>query len=382
MQKKQTNTIKKRASKAVVTQDNRFIYAKYDMNANEMKFFMWIVAQLNSQRDTLFQVCEIPLSEIMQVWQRDYEKPDYTYIKNLCDSMLKKTYIEDFKLLDEKTMKEVNVHQGYTLFKSIRYQEGQSYISYQLNDSLMEYLLEQKRDFTQLKFSDIQQMKSAYSIRIYNMLMCEIKQNRQSLKMNLVALQNILEVPKTLKEYRHFNQKVLAQAKKDINTKSNLILFEIKALKTGRKVTDLEFIFDYKNNTKRIEQDEEKLESFNLALAKIADSYLNKELVISNKTFKLRNELMLCKAWRWTKVEGKKRVAIALERKKDNKLFYFIVPDFNSVKSLQKAHEKAKKRADEMFYAADENIQAVKELREQLQSGDLFKGIFKRIKAD
>ncbi|MGI0439023.1 RepB family plasmid replication initiator protein [Helicobacter himalayensis] len=53
-------SIKRKAQKAIVTQDNRFIYAKYDMNANEMKFFMWIVAQLNSQKEQLFQVCEIP----------------------------------------------------------------------------------------------------------------------------------------------------------------------------------------------------------------------------------------------------------------------------------------------------------------------------------
>ncbi len=33
-------SIKLKAQKAIVTQDNRFIYAKYDMNANEMKFFM------------------------------------------------------------------------------------------------------------------------------------------------------------------------------------------------------------------------------------------------------------------------------------------------------------------------------------------------------
>ncbi|MFY4725607.1 RepB family plasmid replication initiator protein [Campylobacter jejuni] len=62
--------------------------------------------------------------------------------------------------------------------------------------TLWKYLLDQKRDFTQLKFSDIQQMKSAYSIKIYNILVCELKQNKQSLKINLAILQNLLEVPK------------------------------------------------------------------------------------------------------------------------------------------------------------------------------------------
>ena len=78
------------------------------------------------------------------------------------------------------------------------------------------------------------------------MLVCELKQNRQSLKINLAVLQNILKVPKTLQEYKHFNQKVLIQAQKDINAKSNIVLLEIKTFKTGRKITDLEFVFDYK----------------------------------------------------------------------------------------------------------------------------------------
>ncbi|MFY4725606.1 hypothetical protein [Campylobacter jejuni] len=55
---------------------------------------------------------------------------------------------------------------------------------------------------------------------------------------------------------------MLNQAKKDINGKSNLILLEIKTYKTGRKITDLEFIFDYKNNDKRIAQEKAKKEKF------------------------------------------------------------------------------------------------------------------------
>ncbi|EFK9836612.1 replication initiation protein, partial [Campylobacter jejuni] len=94
---KKTN--KKRIQKAVVTQNNRFVYAKYDMNTNELKMFMWIVAQINSQKDSLFQVCEMPLSEIFEVLNHQSEE-NYTYIKNLIDNMGKKTYIEDFKLLD------------------------------------------------------------------------------------------------------------------------------------------------------------------------------------------------------------------------------------------------------------------------------------------
>lgn len=55
-----------------------------------------------------------------------------------------------------------------------------------------------------------------------------------------------------------FKRFVLDQAEKDINGKSNIVLLEIKTSKTGRKITDLEFIFDYKNNDKRIAREKEK----------------------------------------------------------------------------------------------------------------------------
>lgn len=360
-------SIKRKAQKAIVTQDNRFIYAKYDMNANEMKFFMWIVAQLNSQRDTLFQVCQIPLSEIFQVWQWKENVIDYSYVRNMCDSMLKKTYIEDFKLLDESTMKEKRVYQGYTLFKSIRYEEGQSFITYQLNDSLAEYLLDQKRDFTQLKFSDIQQMKSAYSIRIYNMLVCELKQNRQSLKMNLAVLQNILEVPKSLEVWKDFNKRVLEQAKKDINAKSNLVLLEVKVFKTGRKITDLEFIFDYKNNDKRILRDQDKKRAYNKTLLEILESYIGKRIFI--KGF----GKLVCEYRHWD--ENMQNVFVFCKQLESGKVISFRVKNLKDIESL----ERYRKKAEELFYLDTEKVQEVIDIRKQLESGTLFDKLYKKV---
>lgn len=356
-------SIKQRAKKAVVTQDNRFIYAKYDMNTNEMKFFMWIVAQLNSQRDRLFQVCEIPLSEIFQVFNHQSDE-NYTYVKNLIDNMGRKTYIEDFKLLDEKTMKEVDIHRVMPLFQFIEYKKGEAFINYKLNDSLMQYLLDLKRDFTQLKFDDIQQMKSAYSIRIYNMLVCELKQNRQSLKMNLAVLQNILEVSKTLQEYKHFNQKVLAQAQKDINGKSNIVLLDIKTYKTGRKITDLEFVFDYKNNDKRVQRDDEKQKSFNEALIKAIEPYIGKSVF-----FEKYGEFE-CVRWFWKD----EQLLVSFRRNADKKIIAFQVRNFKDINSLHKAKDKA----EELFYLDTDKLQSMIDFKKEVQSGEFFKNIAKK----
>ncbi|EAK8496588.1 replication initiation protein [Campylobacter jejuni] len=360
-------SIKRKAQKAIVTQDNRFIYAKYDMNANEMKFFMWIVAQLNSQRDTLFQVCQIPLSEIFQVWQWKETSEGYNYVRELCYSMAKKAYVEDFKLLDETTMKEKSVFQAMPLFKFIRYEQGQSYVTYQLNDSLTEYLLDQKRDFTQLKFSDIQQMKSAYSIRIYNMLVCELKQNRQSLKMNLAVLQNILEVPKSLEVWQDFKINVLERAKKDINTKSNLVLLEVKVFKTGRKITDLEFIFDYKNNDKRILRDQDKKRAYNKTLLEILESYIGKRIFI--KGF----GKLVCENRHWD--DNMQNVFVFCKQLESGKVISFRVKNLKDIESL----ERYRKKAEELFYLDTEKVQEVIDIRKQLESGTLFDKLYKKV---
>lgn len=355
-------TIKTLQQKSIITQSNRFIYAKYNMTTNEMKFFMWIIAQINSQKDQLFQICEIPLSSIMSIWGRKDETPDYAYIRDLCRSMLSKTYIEDFKLFDPETKKATNIFKGYPIFKEIEYRDGSGFISYQLNDNLMEHLLNLNRDFTQIKFDDIQRMKSNYSIRIYNMLLCELKQNRQSLKINLSVLQNILGVPKSLLIWDCFNRRVLDQVLKDINGKSNIVLFGIQTLKNGRRVTDLEFSFDYKSNTERIERDKKKKESYNQVLL---------DLLLKNyadKRFYFKEYGTLCYShWEYEN-EEQKQIVVCLKRpfdpdnpNKTEKSFHFYLSSFKDLDIL----ENAKNAQIENFYLENCNKQIFKEFQEE-----------------
>lgn len=354
---KPVKRIAKRAQKAIVTQDNRFIYAKYAMNANEMKFFLWIVAQINSQKEQLFQTCEIPLSEIFQVWQWKENLINYSYCAKIIDNMARKVYIEDFKLLDETTMREIKIHHAMPLFKFIRYQEGQNFITYELNDTLLKYLVDLKRDFTKIKFNDIYKMKSYYSMRIYQMLISELNQNRNTFKMNLAVLQNILQVPKSLQIWDNFKQKVIQQAEKDINEKSNIVLLDIKAIKTGRKVTDLEFNFDYKNNKKRIERDEEKKKWFLEKLVKIVDSYMGKEVFFAEYgSFRVENYY-----------QNSNNIIINMRRIIDSKMMTFSIKNFNNIKKL----ELAKDQAEELFYLDPAKVSEAIEFQKK-SNRDLF----------
>ncbi|MCE3038276.1 replication initiation protein [Helicobacter anatolicus] len=127
--------IKQKIKKFIVTQDNRFVYAKYDMNANEIKLFMWIIAHLNSENETFFKIFQIPISEIFEIWQWKSTSMGHKYLRDICYSMAKKVYVEDFRLLDKNTMNEKNVFKVMPIFKFIEYEKGQYYITCQFGET-------------------------------------------------------------------------------------------------------------------------------------------------------------------------------------------------------------------------------------------------------
>ena len=59
-------------------------------------------------------------------------------------------------------------------------------------------------------------------------------------------------------------------------------MFETNVFKTGRKITDLEFIFDYKNNDKRIMRGIKIKITYNKTLLEILESYIGKKVFIKN----------------------------------------------------------------------------------------------------
>ena len=223
----------------------------------------------------------------------------------------------------------------------------------------MKYLLDLKRDFTQLKFDDIQRMKSAYSIRIYNILVCELKQNRQNLKINLSVLQNILEVPKVyIDRWIDFKRFVLDQAEKDINGKSNIVLLEIKTSKTGRKITDLEFIFDYKNNDKRIAREKEKELNYLNALIKIIGTYFGKTI------YDERFGEMIVSHYHYDENNKRHKILVMAQRKADDKFVAIPVRSFKDINSL----EKLKDNAEELFYLDKSRVLQAKEFERKYKN--------------
>ncbi|EMG92107.1 replication initiation protein, partial [Helicobacter pylori] len=249
----------KKSQKYLVTQDNRLIYAKYgDMTANELKFFYYVISKLNPLNDKDFELCEVPINEILgETLEHENLDANYTYIQKLCRNLAKRILEDESLVIDPITNKEDELFEVMAIFKRIQYLKKKAVICYQLNDCLKPYLLGLKKNFTQIPLQHILPIKSGYAIRIYQMLLSELKQNRNEIEMNLLYLQDVLCVPKSLYAWIDFKKRVLEPSLKEINATTDIIA-DYKPLKERQKIVKLEFQLCYKDLQRRKDQAKNK----------------------------------------------------------------------------------------------------------------------------
>ena len=109
-------------------------------------------------------------------------------------------------------------------------------VTFEVSLLLKPYLLALKRNFTRYPLHYIARLRSAYSIRLYELL-CQYR-NIGHRTFELGALQLLLG--SNYEYYANFKDKVLSIAKRDLDANTD-ITFDYEEIKTGRKVTALKF---------------------------------------------------------------------------------------------------------------------------------------------
>ena len=125
-----------------------------------------------------------------------------------------------------------------------------SYVEYDVSNGKIEiafdprlkpYLLQLKREFTSYKLKHVLELKSSYSIRIYEIL--KKWQTIGKIEIQLEDLRKMLGVTDKYLEYHNFKKRVLNKAKTEINEKTDLS-FDFEEVKTGRMVTGIKFFIN------------------------------------------------------------------------------------------------------------------------------------------
>ena len=219
----------------IVKQDYHLVNAKYKLNTSEIKFIMTVLAQIDSD-DKDFNTYEIKISELESKLQTEQNE---TRLKQFAKKLMSKPL-------------EVPTNDGWIVFNwfsKIQYVRGHSKFIVRIDKDLKPYLLELKERFVKYNLGYILNLTSNYSIRIYQLLKEYEKLTRRTF--TVLELQELLQVPPSLKIYNRFKEKVLQIAEKELIENCD-IFFEFEEIKEGRKVNEL--LFRIKPNYKNIEK--------------------------------------------------------------------------------------------------------------------------------
>ncbi|OLR51032.1 replication initiation protein [Helicobacter pylori] len=338
----------KKSQKYLITQDNQFIYAKYgDTTANELKFFYYVISKLNSISDKSFELHEVPISEILGEVLSHESEDNYTYIKNLCRSLSKRILEDETLVFDPVTNKKEEMFEVMAIFKRIQYLKRKAVICYQLNDCLKPYLLGLRKNFTQIPLQHILPIRSGYAIRIYQMLLIELKQNRNEVTRYLIELQDVLCVPKSFYAWINFKRRVLEPSIKEINATTDIIA-SYTTKKERQKITQIVFEICYKDLQKRKDQAKAKEQQrIQIEVIKPLTELVNKTLAYP--TDPLDENAIIALVYRGMheikEVKGKLQVVLTLEEANNpRKKQPLIISNAHQIEKLKAMHENYEKK--------------------------------------
>lgn len=223
----------------IVTQSNSLIEASYDtdLTATEHKIIRYALGKTKWSRDSFPKVV-FSVSEFLEaggISGRGY----HNRIDKVADELSKKR-------IKIKTIKNTT---WIPWLAALVYDDGYVYLTF---NALIEDLLfgiESKGEYTKYDFRYIGDMRSGYTIRLYELL----KQYAPigSRKFKIDVLKNMLGIGDKYKQYGHFKSRVLSQAKKELDERKEMT-FNFEEVRKGRKVSELIFYIHTHNKKKKV----------------------------------------------------------------------------------------------------------------------------------
>lgn len=227
-----------------VSKSNVLIDSVYSLTALEQKVLISVISILNSKEQESFDKYSVSITTLREILgiKRDNF---YTYLKEMTLSILSKpfTYYD----------KEAETTLQATWFSSCKYKDGEGLVEFGFSPEVKGLLLNLKTEYTSYMLGYAVQLKSKYSIRIYELL--KKIEGMKTAKFHLTELRNMVGLEKQYPKYAQFKQNVLEVSKKEINKYTD-IKFSYKESKLGRKVEYIKFVVQ--TNVKNIKPSIEK----------------------------------------------------------------------------------------------------------------------------
>ena len=218
----------------IIKKPENLVKARFKLSPLAIKFLSTIIANIK-RGDNLDEEYVLQVKDFKELTGQK-TKRIYELIEEALEDLLK----NPLKIpLNEEQTKFLMCN----WVSSAIYDAGQ--VSFLVDKRLRPLLLEIKEKFLKYRLENILNLRSGYSIRMYEILKDWLElNNRYGNKaekiVSLAEFREILEIPRSYK-YGMLKQRILNKAKTELEKHTD-ILFDFEEIKSGRKVTHLKFL--------------------------------------------------------------------------------------------------------------------------------------------
>lgn len=231
-----------------IVKANSFIQkARFKLSLKQQKIILYAISQIkpNSQRGDTYTI-DIP--HLCRVCGIEYSTENYKHVYKNIEAIKKASFwfkpegktryyidwITNVSVVETNAEQDINITNPRA-------------VSFKFDSRLEDYLIELSKNFTSYEINDILPMKSAYSIRMYELLRSYANLGKCVLQVG--EIYELLQVSEKY-SFKEFNRRVIQKALEEIN---RYTCFDIVAnqLRTGHRVTAIEFIISAKDENKR-----------------------------------------------------------------------------------------------------------------------------------
>jgi plasmid replication initiation protein len=233
-------------SSNIAVQSNRFIEARYKESLTFWESFLITkMCSMISPDDVDFKPYKIYIKDVVDYMGLTPGGHVYSYIMDAARRLLDRKIV--IGAVDEHGRKEIiETHIVTSVRRLLEPQHDENmYVTLTFLPELKPFLLQLHRDFTKLDMDIFKKLKTASSIRLYQIFKSHTGKNQYKIHFELEELKEILGVSEKYKQYAGFKMRVLDEAQQRLSSKTD-IGFTYEEIKTGKKVSSV--VFHIQNN--------------------------------------------------------------------------------------------------------------------------------------
>lgn len=196
----------------IVYKSNDLVSASYNLTLAEQRIVLFAISKLNPTDLNDNKMVVIKVSEFAEQFKDINKNSVYKAIKDGLEDLYNKSVI----------LKDSEKKITFRWLQSKTYYNNEATAEIIFSDKIMPYLYDLKNKFTKYRLSNISSFKSAYSVRLYELLaQYKVVKSRN---IEVEKLREILLLNDKYKRLFDFKKRVVEKAVNEINDKSDLFI--------------------------------------------------------------------------------------------------------------------------------------------------------------